>query len=71
MAERQIIVRIGSDGSIHAETMGIQGEACLDYVEILEELLEAQSVTSSFTPDYATTNAEIDSEVSDELHQRS
>lgn len=62
----QIIVRIGADGAIQAETNGIKGPRCLDSLELLERLLEAQVTDSAFTSEYtqsATTN-EIDDELS-------
>lgn len=49
---RRIVVTVNRDGSIKAETLGIKGKACLDYVPLLEELLEAETVESGFTADY-------------------
>lgn len=51
MTER-IVVTIAADGSIAAETIGITGKACLDYLPMLEDLLDAETVTSEFTADY-------------------
>ncbi len=52
MAARRIAVTINRDGSIKAETLGITGKTCLDYVPLLEELLDAETVQSEFTADY-------------------
>lgn len=49
---RRIAVTINRDGSIKAETLGIKGKTCLDYVPLLEELLEAETVQSEFTAEY-------------------
>ena len=49
---RRIVVTVNRDGSIKAETLGIKGKACLDYVPLLEELLEAETVQSEFTAEY-------------------
>lgn len=62
----QIIVRIGADGAIQAETKGMKGAECLHSLELLEQLLDAQVTSSAFTDEYtqsATTN-EIDDELS-------
>lgn len=52
MKEERIVVRIGVDGQINAETIGIKGAKCLDVIGLLEELLEAQTVSSAFTAEY-------------------
>ena len=56
---RRIAVTINRDGSIKAETLGILGKTCLDYVPLLEELLEAETVQSEFTADYRATEQQL------------
>lgn len=56
MSGERIVVRIGVDGQIDAETLGMKGEKCLDAIVLLEELLEAQTVASSFTSEYTEIN---------------
>lgn len=74
MSTEQIIVRIAPDGSVQAETKGIKGNACLDSIQLLEDLLEAQTVASSFTPEYheTTTRTATAPEIEEdhELRQR-
>lgn len=65
----QIIVRVTNDGQIHAETKGIKGPKCLDSIQLLEELLHAQTTASAFTPDYSHTTNHSTLEVDDELPQ--
>lgn len=48
----QIVVRVLPDGTVHAETVGMVGPACLDHVERLEQLLDATTVSSRTTADY-------------------
>ncbi len=55
---RRIAVTINPDGTIRAETLGITGKTCLDYVPLLEELLEAETVESAFTADYQAVDAQ-------------
>lgn len=52
MSRRRIAVCIRPDGSIEAETLGITGDACLDYLPLLEDLLDAEVANSAFTSDY-------------------
>ena len=56
---RRIAVTINRDGSIKAETLGITGKTCLDYVPLLEELLEAETVQSEFTADYQAVDEHL------------
>lgn len=52
---KQIKLRIYTDGKIGAETNGVKGKACLDYISILEQLTGAVTVDSAFTPEYRET----------------
>jgi hypothetical protein len=52
MNGQQIIVTIAADGEIKAETVGIKGARCLDFVEVLENLMDATSFESKFTSEY-------------------
>lgn len=67
---QQIVVRIAPDGAIQAETRGIKGASCLDYIETLEELLDAATINSAFTHEYNETSNTIEHEVTREQHQR-
>lgn len=49
---KKIKLRIYTDGKIEAETNGIKGKACLDYISILESLTGATTVDSDFTAEY-------------------
>ena len=50
--DRHISIQILPDGRIQASVQGIKGPACADYIRALEELLEAETVDSSFRPEY-------------------
>jgi hypothetical protein len=52
VSEQRIILRIRPDGTVMAETRGIKGARCLDYVAVMEEMAAAQAVDSHFTPEY-------------------
>lgn len=58
MAKR-IKVEISADGNVKAETLGIFGQKCLDYVAILEDMLEAEAIQSSFNGDYTKSEDAI------------
>lgn len=42
--EKRVKIRILPDGTVQAETKGIKGEKCTDYILILEELLQAEAI---------------------------
>lgn len=52
---KRIQIDIDSDGNIKAETFGIYGQKCMDYVSVLEDLLDAEAVQSNFNEDYSKT----------------
>ena len=64
MASERIALHIGRDGSIRAVTLGIKGKECLEYLPLLEDLLDAEIADSAFTADYT---AEPVSLVEDEV----
>jgi len=50
--KKQIQIKICSDGKIEAKTLGIKGEKCTDYINVLEKLLEAKTENSEYTDEY-------------------
>jgi Protein of unknown function (DUF2997) len=59
MIDKKIHIRISEDGKFYAETFGIKGKDCLSYIELLEELLDAETVDSAFTQEYHETEIQI------------
>ncbi|MGC7095135.1 DUF2997 domain-containing protein [Amycolatopsis lurida] len=60
---------VGRDGSISAETHGVTGSKCLDYIPLLEDLLDAETVSSEFTEDYRRTTAVQDNQANQQQSQ--
>lgn len=52
---KRIRFEITASGEIRAKTLGMKGEECLDYVELMEQLLDARAVDSQFTEEYNET----------------
>ncbi|MEI3612348.1 DUF2997 domain-containing protein [Pseudogracilibacillus sp. SO30301A] len=50
--EKKIRLEITATGEIRAKTIGMNDEECLDYVEILESLLDAETVDSKYTEEF-------------------
>ncbi|WP_349409946.1 DUF2997 domain-containing protein [Pseudalkalibacillus sp. SCS-8] len=55
MNKKKIKIRIGEDGQIFAETIGLKGKECLTYIEQLEKLLDAETIDSNYTAEYYET----------------
>jgi len=53
--KKRLEVRIHPDGTIEAKTSGVKGRECTDYLSLIEELLEARTIESSFTNEYYQT----------------
>ncbi|MCU1404546.1 MAG: hypothetical protein JWQ43_849 [Glaciihabitans sp.] len=58
MTGKQLIVQVRPDGTVHAETIGMYGNECLDYIAVLENMLDAETTASSFTEAYGQVAAE-------------
>ena len=64
MTEKQLVVQVRPDGTVHAETLGMHGEECLDYIAVLENMLDAEATESSFTEAYAQVASEQEASTS-------
>ncbi|MQA94845.1 MAG: DUF2997 domain-containing protein [Streptosporangiales bacterium] len=62
---KRLIITVGRDGTVRAETKGVFGSACLDDVALLEDLLDATTVESNFTEDYHRVAADDRSATTD------
>lgn len=52
---KKLVVRLRPNGTVDAETIGMSGAECLDYIGALEQLLDAETVSSQFTDAYTAT----------------
>lgn len=57
--EPRIVVTVAGDGTVSAETVGVTGPACLDYIEVLEDLLDARTVHSAYTAEYEQAAVDV------------
>lgn len=56
----RVIVTVMADGLVNAETRGILGESCLDYIAILEDLIAGRVVSSQYTADFTRGSTEVE-----------
>ncbi|GIF39622.1 DUF2997 domain-containing protein [Actinoplanes xinjiangensis] len=53
MSERpRIEVTVHPDGTVTAETLDIVGDRCLDWIAVLEDLVDGRVEDSAYTTDY-------------------
>lgn len=68
--QEQVVVTIAPDGSVVAMTRNIKGTGCLEYISVLEDMLEAQTTNSSYTAEYDEATETNHHEVSNDQQQR-
>ena len=59
---KKLVVQLRADGSVAAETFGMTGPECLDYIQQLEALLDAETTSSTFTDDYRRVETTVASD---------
>lgn len=64
---KQITLRIMTDGKVEAETHGVKGKACLDYISIIEQLTGAHTVDSDFNAEYREPQVLLEAESETEV----
>lgn len=48
----QIEIKITPNGKIEAETHGVKGKKCMDYLKMIEQLTNAKVYDSDYTEDF-------------------
>lgn len=56
---KKLIIKIRKDGTIEAETKGIKGKKCEDYIKVIEELTDSKVINKEFTNEYYEDEEEI------------
>lgn len=64
---KQIKIKIGTNGTIEAETIGMKGKTCLQYLQKIEEMANATTIDSEFTDEYYETEAQFTAEDTQEV----
>jgi hypothetical protein len=53
----RLVISLGADGRVRAHTEGMLGTKCLAAVPVLEDLLDAVVIDSSYTSDFNVQSA--------------
>ncbi len=68
MSGKKLKIRLLPNGEIQMETIGVKGEKCLDYIEILKKLVDVKITDTKLTDEYYETDNEIYNE-NDDVNQ--
>lgn len=49
---KRVIISINKDGGINAEVNGTKGVECIDYIPLLEAILEGKTTLVEYTHEY-------------------
>jgi len=49
---KKLIISIDKNGFVTAEVSGTKGQKCLDYIALLEDILEGKMVSQEYTQEY-------------------
>lgn len=64
---KQIKIKIGTNGKIEAETLGMKGKECLKYLQRIEQMANATTIDSEFTKEYYETNEILEQTLEQEV----
>ncbi len=64
---KQIKIKIGTNGRIEAETLGMKGKECLKYLQRIEQMANATTIDSEFTKEYYETNEILEQTLEQEV----
>lgn len=68
MSKKKVQIKIKENGEIIAWTEGVKGEECTKFIGILEDILHAKVIDSSFTEAYHQTEILSRAEIN-QLHK--
>ncbi len=56
---KKLIISIDKNGFVNAEVSGVRGGKCLDYISLLEDILEGNVVSREYTHEYHQQETEV------------
>lgn len=56
---KKLKIRLLPNGEIQMETIGVKGKECLDYVKLLQKLVNAKITKTELTDEYYRTETEV------------
>lgn len=56
---KKLKIRLLPNGEIQMETVGVKGKECLDYIKLLQKLVDVKITKTELKDEYYETDAEI------------
>ena len=56
---KKLKIRLLPNGEIQMETIGVKGKECLNYVKLLQKLVNAKITKTELTDEYYQTETEV------------
>lgn len=66
---KTIKIKIFPDGHVQADVEGVKGKACTNYIRILEDILDAETVGSSYTTEYYEVEQQVEANIQQQKMQ--
>ena len=70
MAKKKLIISIDKNGFVSAEVSGARGKKCLDYISLLEDIIEGNAVSKEYTQEYYLQEAASEAEQNIQVKQK-
>lgn len=61
---KKIVLKINKNGSVEAKIEGVKGKGCLEYIALLEELLDGETYEHKLTHEYYEEELNLDTNTS-------
>jgi hypothetical protein len=67
---KKLIISIDKSGFVTAEVSGAKGKKCLDYIALLEDILEGKTVSEEYTQEYYEQQTVLNEEQHTKVEQK-
>jgi hypothetical protein len=67
---KKLIISIDKNGFATAEVSGAKGKKCLDYIALLEDILEGKMVSKEYTQEYYEQQTALNEEQNVKAEQK-
>ncbi|CAL2085413.1 DUF2997 domain-containing protein [Tenacibaculum sp. 190524A05c] len=59
---KKIIIEITNSGAVKAKVEGVKGKRCLEYISVLEDLIEGETLEHELTHEFHENEIEVNKE---------
>ncbi|MCH2034971.1 MAG: DUF2997 domain-containing protein [Tenacibaculum sp.] len=59
---KKVIIEITKSGAVNAKVEGVKGKKCLEYISVLEDLIEGETLEHELTHEFHENEIEVNKE---------